>query len=211
MVEIVALTGTLADAGEYGIPAVAFGDVVDQFHDEDGFADACTTEQADLTAFGVGREEIDHFDAGLEDFIIRRLVHERRRFGVDGGDLFVADRAALIDRLTDYVHDAAEGFHADGNGNCCAGIGDFEAAGDAVRRVHRDGAHGVFTQVLGDFEDQAAAIDVGFQRVQDRGEFALREPHIDHGADDLRYLAAEGGLGFGLFLFCCSHDGLLFP
>ena len=52
VVQIVALTGTLADAGEYGDTAVLLCDVVDQLHDENGLADACAAEQTDLAALG---------------------------------------------------------------------------------------------------------------------------------------------------------------
>jgi hypothetical protein len=50
VVEIVAFAGALADAGEHGIAAVALGDVVDQFHDDDGLADARAAERADFAA-----------------------------------------------------------------------------------------------------------------------------------------------------------------
>ena len=66
-VEVIALTGALADAGENRITAVAFGDVIDEFHDDDGLADACTTECAHFAALGEGANEIDDLDAGLED------------------------------------------------------------------------------------------------------------------------------------------------
>jgi hypothetical protein len=46
--------------------AVLHGDVVDQFHDDDGLADAGAAEQADLAAAQVGFEEVDDLDAGLE-------------------------------------------------------------------------------------------------------------------------------------------------
>ena len=42
------------------------------------------------------------------------------------------------------------------------------AADETFGRVHRDGAHGVLAEVLGDFEDQPLAVVVGFKRVQDR-------------------------------------------
>ena len=54
VIEVVALAGTLADAGEHGVAAVRLRDVVDQFHDEHGLADAGAAEQADLAALGVG-------------------------------------------------------------------------------------------------------------------------------------------------------------
>src|SRR5205085_1037967 len=66
-VEIVALAGTLTDAGEDGVTAVALGDVVDELHDDDGLADAGTAEGADFAALGEGTDEVDDLDAGLED------------------------------------------------------------------------------------------------------------------------------------------------
>ena len=50
VVEVVALAGALADAGEHRHAAVALGDVVDQLLDQHGLADAGAAEQADLAA-----------------------------------------------------------------------------------------------------------------------------------------------------------------
>ena len=85
-----------------------------------------------------------------------------------------------------------------------AGVDDFLAAGQAFGGVHGDGAHGVFTQMLGDFEHQAdflagLGVDIlGLERVENCGQLAL-EFHVDDGADDL----AEFAFGVG-------HDGLSF-
>ena len=48
--KIVAFAGALADAGEHGEAAVLLGDVVDQFLNDDGLADAGAAEQSDLAA-----------------------------------------------------------------------------------------------------------------------------------------------------------------
>ncbi len=50
VIEVVALAGALADAGEHRIAAMRLGDVVDQLHDDDGLADAGAAEQPDLAA-----------------------------------------------------------------------------------------------------------------------------------------------------------------
>ena len=50
VIEVVALAGALADAGEHRVAAMRLGDVVDQFLDEHGLADAGAAEQADLAA-----------------------------------------------------------------------------------------------------------------------------------------------------------------
>ena len=83
VIEVVALAGALADAGEHRDAAVALGDVVDQFLDQHGLADAGAAEQADLAALGVRREQVDDLDAGDEDRGFGRLVDEGRGLGVD--------------------------------------------------------------------------------------------------------------------------------
>ena len=83
VIEVVALAGPLAHAGEHRIAAVLLGDVVDELHDDDGLADAGAAEQPDLAALGVGREQIDHLDAGDQDLGLGRLVDEGRRLRMD--------------------------------------------------------------------------------------------------------------------------------
>ena len=83
MVEVVSLTGALADAGEDGVTSVGLGDVVDELLDEDGLANSGTAEESDLSATGVGGKEVDDLDAGLEDLGRGRLVDEGRGVGVD--------------------------------------------------------------------------------------------------------------------------------
>ena len=75
---------------------------------------------------------------------------------------------------------------------CCAGVGHLLAAGEAVGRVHRDRAHGVLAEVLGDLEHQPVAVVVGLERGQDRRQVAF-EGDVDDGADDLGD-GAVGGL-----------------
>ena len=67
VIQIVAFAGALADAGEHRDAAVRLGDVVDQLLDDHGLADAGAAEQADLAAFQVGCQQVDHLDAGDQD------------------------------------------------------------------------------------------------------------------------------------------------
>jgi hypothetical protein len=117
VIEVVALAGALADAGEHRHAAVRLRDVVDQLHDGHGLADAGAAEQADLAALGVGRQQVDDLDAGDQDLRLGRLLDEFRRAAMDRQGLLVADRAALVDRLADHVEDAAERLGADRHGD----------------------------------------------------------------------------------------------
>ena len=197
VIEVVAFAGTLADAGEHRVTAVRLGDVVDQLLNQHGLADAGAAEQADLAALGVGREQVDDLDAGDENFSFGGLVGVGRRFLVDGAQAFRLDRAGFVDRLADHVHDAAERAVADRNRDRLAGVGHFLAAHQTFGDVHRDGAHGGFAEMLRNFEHEAVAAVLGFQRVENGRQMAL-ELHVDDGADDLG--DASGLVG------CCGHD-----
>src|SRR5207237_4365009 len=137
--EVVAFAGALADAGEYADAAVTLGDIVDQLLNEHGLADAGAAEQADLAAARVRGEQVDDLDPGDQDRGFGGLVHERRGLGVDRGEQVAADRAALVDRLADDVHDPAERLGSDGGANLRTGRVDGLAGGQAVGRIHGDG------------------------------------------------------------------------
>ena len=85
VVEIVAFTGAFTDAGEHRDTAVQLGDVVDQFHDDDGLADAGATERADLAALQERADQIDDLDAGGKHLRRSGLIHKRAAPG-DGSD-----------------------------------------------------------------------------------------------------------------------------
>ena len=79
-------TGTFPDPCEHGIPTVVHRNVVNQLHDDHGFADPCSTEQSNFTTLGIGGQEIDDFDAGDQDFLgfALWLVEWREGGGEDG-------------------------------------------------------------------------------------------------------------------------------
>ena len=201
MVQIIALTGALADPGEHAGAAMALGDIVDQFLDQHGLADPGAAEQPDLAALGIRREQIDHLDAGDEDRAFGRLIDEQWRFGVDRGGALVADRAALVDRLADDIHDSAERLGADRHADLRPGVAHFLAARESFGGVHRDRPDHRFAEMLGNLEDQAVAIIVGLERAEDRRKLTI-ERNIDDRADDLSDapddIAALGGGGVGL-------------
>ncbi len=87
----------------------------------------------------------------------------------------VGESSRKVDRLAEHVPEAAERLRPDGHRDRPAGVHDVEAAGEAVRRVHRDGAHAVVAQVLLHLGDEDAAVlalargHLDLQRVVDLG------------------------------------------
>ena len=74
MVEVIAFTGTLTNTGEYRVTTMCLGDVVDQFHDQDGLANTSTTKQADLAALRIWREKVNNLDTRYKNFSFRGLI-----------------------------------------------------------------------------------------------------------------------------------------
>ena len=67
---------------------MGLGDVVDQLLDDHRLADPGAAEEADLAAAGIGREKVDHLDAGDENLRLGRLVGiGRRRVGEGAAQL----------------------------------------------------------------------------------------------------------------------------
>jgi hypothetical protein len=83
-----------------------------------------------------------------------RLVLVGRRRAVDRHAVSVADRAGLVDRLAEHVHDAAEGLLAHRHLDRLAGVLDAEAALEALAGAHRDAAHDAVAELLLDLEGQ---------------------------------------------------------
>jgi len=208
VIEVIALARALADAGEHRHAAMRLGDVVDQLLDQHGLADAGAAEQPDLAALQVGRQQIDDLDAGDQDLGRGRLVLEGRRGAVDRVARGRVDRATLVDRVADHVHDAPERLRPDRHRDRRSGIGHLLAADQAVRRVHGDGADHALAQFLGDFQDQRAAAVLGMQRVHDVRQVAV-ELHVDHRAHHLRDapdLVAGSSCGGHVFGSCLVVD-----
>ena len=192
-VEVVALAGALAHAGEHRDAAVVGGDAVDELQDDDGLAHAGAAEQADLAALDVGSQQVDDLDAGLEDLGGGLQFFKGRSGTVDGPPLHVGGkRFALVDGLAQQVEQPAQSGLAHGHGDGLAGVDHFHAAGEAVGGVHGHRAHLVVAQVLLHFGDQVdparRGLDVDLEGVVD-GRQRLGELHIEHRPDDLYDLA----------------------
>jgi hypothetical protein len=169
--EVGALTGALADTGEHRHTTVLRGDSVDHLLDEDGLADAGTTEQADLAAGDVRGEEVDDLDPGREDGGLRLEGVERRRFAMDLPALDVGVGERRVEGLPDDVEHMAEHCVADGHGDSMAGVAHRGATTQAVGGLHGHDTHAAVTDLLRDLggDDDVHALD--------------RDGHLERGVD----------------------------
>ena len=213
VIEVVALAGALANAGEHRIAAMRLGDVVDQLHDQHGLADAGAAEQADLAALGVRREQIDDLDAGDQDLCLGRLIDKGRCRRMDRPLLRGLDRAAssTASPITFMMRPKVSSPTGTAIGSPVSTTSWPRTR--PIGRIHGDGAHRALAEMLGDFEHEPVTLIVGLERVQDLGQ-VLGELHVDHGAHHLAHMAL-GALAFGdallLLLWSRRPRGICVP
>src|ERR1035437_57657 len=194
--EIVAFPGAFADAGEHRNAAVFHGQVVDEFLNDDGLADAGAAEQTDFAAAQVRLDQIDDLDAGLEHFEARGLLFKRRRRAVNGIAFLGVDRSHFVHRFADHVEHAPQRLRAHRHHHGMPQADGLHAAHQAFGGLQRDGAHAPFADVLLDFANDIDGIERveafagdADRRVDERdlpfGKLAVhgRTGHLDHLAD----------------------------
>src|SRR5258707_535822 len=99
-----------SSAGTY----IACPDLIEAFLVE-RLGAAGAAEEAGLAAFGVGLEQGDDLDAGLEHLDGGSLLIVRGRLAVDRPPLLCLDLAEAVDRIADDVQDPAERLAPDRN------------------------------------------------------------------------------------------------
>ena len=106
--------------------------IVDQFHDGNGLADTGTTKQANLATLRDRHNQVDYLDASFKNIDCGRLVRVSRGLAMNRQLLFAFDRACIVYRVTQHVHDPAQGFFAHRHRDWRAAIADFQPAFQTV-------------------------------------------------------------------------------
>ncbi len=210
MIKIVAFTGTFANAGKNGITAVPFGNIVNQFHNQNRFADAGTSEQTDFAAFGIRFKQINNLNACSQDFGLGRLIDKRRRRTMNRIIMLGLDVAATVHRLADNINDTPEKIRSDRHLNRRARINHILTAHQTVGAVHGNTADNVFAQMLRNLQHQILSVVFAAQSGQNRRQiFGLFEPDVNNrphnladmpqSSDDALFFDVRADFG-GIFL-----------
>ena len=160
-------------------------DVIDELLDENRLADAGAAEQADLAALGIGADQVDNLDTGLEDFSGGFLLFKRRSLAVDGEALHLFGQRRVVERLAEQVKDAAKAGVADGDGDGAAGVDGLHTAGQSVGRAHGDAANHAAADLLFHLGGDRLAVVLQRDRIQQIRQVLLREADVEHRAGDL--------------------------
>ncbi len=128
--------------------------VVDQLLNQNGLADTGTAEQTDLATLGIGADQVNDLDAGLQNFGGGFLFVKGRGRTVDGPVLRILGGRLLINGIAEQVEYAAEALVTDGDLDGFTGIDRIRTADKAVCGGHRNAADHIVTDVLGNLNDQ---------------------------------------------------------
>ena len=136
---------------------MGFCNVVDQLHDQNCLAYACTAEKTDLTALCIGADQIYNFNTGLKDLRCRCLFLKSRRGTVDRPALLDNRSGLIVYRLSKQVENSSEALLADRNSDGAAKINSICSADQSVSGTHGNASDDVITDLLSNFGDQLAA------------------------------------------------------
>ena len=197
MIQIIALTGSFSDSGKDGVTTMSLGDVVDQFHDQDGLADSGSAEETNLTSLGVGSEQIYDLDTSDENLLFDAHVLELWSLSMDSLSLVSGNGTPLINGFTNDVDDPAKSLRSHGDHDGIASVVDNLASNQTLCTIHGNGSDGVLSQVLGNLQDELGLTVLNLQGVEDLWEsiFKLDVNNGSNNGDNLALGKSSGGCG----------------
>ena len=137
---------------------MAFGNIVDKFHDKHGLAHTGTAEQSNLSTLHVRFEQVDDLDTGGKHFLVGREFFKLRSLAVDGVSTLHIKSLHAVDRLSDDVHHSAldliAGRHCD-RASCRQHL---QVALQSVGIVHGHTTHRVFADMLLHLDDEFTSV-----------------------------------------------------
>ena len=163
--------------------------VIDKLLNQNGLADTGTAEQTDLAALGVGADQVNDLDAGLENFSGRLLLIKGRGRTMNGPVLRILGSRLLINGITEQVEYAAETLVTNGDLDGLTGVDRIRTANKAVCGGHRNAADHIVTDVLGNLNDQLFAVVLQLDSVEQGGQFTVLESDVQYRSHDLHYLS----------------------
>ena len=189
--QVVALARSFAHSREYTVSVSALGHVVDELHNEHGLPHTGTSEETNLSALGIGFQQVDDLDSGGQYLACRLQLVKLGRLPVDGQCPFLAQRLHAVYWLTDYVHQPSFHLVARGHGNGFSRSMCLHAPAQSVGAVHGNAAYGVLADVLLHLQRQPLpSFPDHFQCFVDMGQLETAclgrlKPDVHHWADNL--------------------------
>ena len=185
-IEVVSFTRTLADTRKDRVATVLGSGVADELLNDDGLSYAGAAEDPDLSPLAERSDQVNDFEASLEDLRSDLLLIERGGRSVDWVVLVTVNVALEVDGLPKHVEESPQRFRAHRDRDRRACVDCFHAAGEAIRGGHSNGTDPVVPQMLLGLQDERRSVlAVHLDRVVDLRKVVGGKLDVDHRADDL--------------------------
>ncbi len=132
--------------------------IVDEFLDKHGLAYTGTAEETDFTTLAVWFQQVDNLDSRIKNFLYGSQIFKFRGVAVDGIGTSTVQFFHAVNRVAHYVHQATFDLCAYRHGDRSSQRIHFHSSLQAVRTVHGNSPHRVFTNVLLHLYNQSSAV-----------------------------------------------------
>merc|ERR1719356_1105610 len=183
IVQIVTLTGSFSYSSKYRVTSVGFGNIVNQFHNQDSFADSSTTEKTNLTSLGIGGKKIDNLDTSDQNFLLNAHFLESRGFSVNSLALVSWHWTPLINGISNNIDDATKCFRSNGNHNWVSSVIDNITTDQTLSTIHSNGSDSVLSKMLGNLQDELWRSVLNNKGVKNFGKSIL-ELYVNDGTNN---------------------------
>ena len=181
-------------------------DIMDKFHNNNGFTYACTAEQTDFTAHCIRSDKVNDFNACFQNFSACCLLVKSRSRTVDRPVVCCFYfRVIMVNSFTENVEDTAQYAGANRYADRSAGIYCFHAANKTIGRAHGNSTDNVIADMLHNFTSKVnfyftvISSTINFDSIQDRGHCFRTELNVNNRANNLYYSTSIQG--FSLLIY----------
>ena len=162
---------------------------MNQLHNQYCLSYTCTTKQTDLSALCVRTNQINNLNTCLKNLGRRHLLLIGRCLSVNAPALCILRCRLFIYRIAQKIKYSSKACITDWNADRCTCVNCIHAANHTISRVHRNAAHNIVTDLLGNLCCELGAFMINFDGIEKCRQLVMPEPDIQYRTDYLHHLA----------------------
>ena len=162
---------------------------MNQLHNQYCLSYTCTTKQTDLSALCVRTNQVNNLNTCLKNLGCRHLLLIGRCLSVNAPALCILRCRLFIYRIAQKIKYSSKACIADWNADRCTCVNCIHATNHTISRVHRNAAHNIVTDLLGNLCNDAAALIFNLNGIKQFRKLSFLETNIQNRTHYLNYLA----------------------
>ena len=165
------------------------GNIVDQLHNKNCFANTSTSEQTDLTTFCIRADQVNNLDTGLQDLSCRHLLLIGWCRTVDCPVLFRLWCRKIIYRITKKIKYSSKALFSNWNLDGFTSIYSLGSSYQTIGGIHGDTAYRIIPDLLSNLCCELCAFMINFDGIEKCRQLVMTKPDIQYRSDYLHHLA----------------------